>query len=303
MNTLPAEDSHVLIVEDEPVIGNYLRLVLHSMGFSTSFAADGDEAATCLASDRIPIVLTDMHMPVMDGMALLTHIRVNYPETDVVVMTGFTDQYAYEKVIAAGAVDYLIKPVNEFELKAKLLRLVRDRKTSRQLREEIACREQAEQALLKANAALEERVAARTLELEETNTALRVLLRRRDEEQKELRQEVTRSILEALTPCFDSVLKEVPPASAGVLHSTYHGLTRMLAGPESEPGYLPYLLTQREQQVVAMIEQGQSSRQIAATLGLSIRTVESHRDRIRKKMGINHKKTNLKKIISLYANY
>lgn len=63
---------------------------------------------------------------------------------------------------------------------------------------------------------------------------------------------------------------------------------------------MPLALTPRERQVFDLIEQGLSSRQIASALALSIRTIDSHRDQIRKKVGINNKKSNLKKTITLY---
>lgn len=301
MTTIPADDAHILIVDDEAVIVNYLRQVLQTMGFLPVTATGGEEAVACLAKDRFTLVLTDMSMPGMDGMALLAHIRAHCPDTEVMIMTGFADQYAYEKVIRAGAVDYIVKPIKEFELKAKLWRIVRDNGICRQLRQEIVNRQQAELALTQVNAELEQRVASRTAELLETNTALRVMLKRRDEEQRELREEIKQSILAVLTPCLESLVKVAPPALISSLQSTHLALNRMLSEPNpGSPPIIPLALTPRERQVFGLIEQGHSSRQIASALGLSIRTVESHRDQIRKKIGIGNKKSNLKKIITLH---
>lgn len=297
MNRISADDAHILVVDDEIIIGSYLKQVLKAMGFCPTTAANAEEAINCLSAARFPLVLTDISMPGMDGLTLTGHIHTLSPDTEVMVMTGFTDQYAYEKVIRAGAADYITKPLNEFELKAKLLRIVRDMGIRRQLRQEIATRVQAEFALAQANAELEKQVAARTAELTESNTTLRVMLKRRDEEQMELREDISNSLLDVLTPCLESLAKLTPPALLSSLQNTHLALTRMLSG--SRPA-IPLALTPRERQVFDMIEQGLSSRQIASTLALSVRTIDSHRDQIRKKIGINNKKTNLKKTIQLY---
>lgn len=326
----------ILVVDDEAALAHYVRKILTDMGFSAAVALSGEEAIEHLVRAPYALVLTDMGLPGMDGMQLLAHVRSHFPTTDVLVMTGFTNKYEYEKVIKAGAVDYLVKPIDTFELKAKLGRVFRDQAVSRKLNQEVRERQQAEATLHELNAELEERVAARTAELaatvnqlndlarqhcqtiadlrsrdqelaernselQETNTALRVMLRRREEEHEELRREVRQSVLDLVGPLFDGLAKSVPPALLHSLQTTHLQVLQVLANQPTPSLAGSLLLTPREREIFQLIEQGHSSRQIADSLGLSTRTVESHRDMIRKKIGIKYKKSTLKKFIMLHS--
>lgn len=127
------ENRKILIVDDDQTLINILVSRVSSFGFEVDTALDGREAAAILKKKSFPLVLTDMMMPGMDGMELLQHIRANYPETQVIVMTGFRDHYSYSDVINAGAIDFIEKPIYKEELHAKLDRVVREQEMRRQL--------------------------------------------------------------------------------------------------------------------------------------------------------------------------
>jgi len=89
-------------------------------------AQNGVEAIEKLKHNFFDIVLTDMIMPDIDGMELLRHIKKNYPNIKVMVVTGYERAFTYTDVIRAGASDFISKPFNTDELEAKINRLVRE---------------------------------------------------------------------------------------------------------------------------------------------------------------------------------
>jgi diguanylate cyclase (GGDEF)-like protein len=116
-------------------MGTYIA----SFGFDHDTAGNGLEAVQKLKKNNFSIVFTDMIMPEMDGMLLLKHIRENYPNIGVIVITGYGHTFTYTDVIKAGASDFISKPFNADELEAKLNRLVRELNLVRQLERHSIC--------------------------------------------------------------------------------------------------------------------------------------------------------------------
>lgn len=125
--------SHILIVDDDPLILNLLETSVEAFGYRCTTARDGMEAVELLKRTEFAMVITDMTMPRMDGMALLKYIKEHHPRTDVIVVTGYTETFSYTEVIKAGACDFISKPFNIDELEAKISRVVREQKLIRKL--------------------------------------------------------------------------------------------------------------------------------------------------------------------------
>jgi DNA-binding NtrC family response regulator len=86
----PVDDgmARILIVDDEPAIRSFLRLILSREGFCIQTAADGAEAMALCSSEPFDLVLSDVVMPGIDGHALAQWIAVNYPTTQTALMSG-----------------------------------------------------------------------------------------------------------------------------------------------------------------------------------------------------------------------
>ncbi|NTV15281.1 MAG: diguanylate cyclase [Desulfobulbaceae bacterium] len=123
----------ILIVDDDPLVLELLGLSIKSFGFTFAAVNNGREAMEALKKQEFAIVITDMIMPEVDGMQLLEHIKSTYPQTDVVVVTGYTGTFSYTDVIRAGASDFIAKPFNSDELAAKINRILRERRLIRKL--------------------------------------------------------------------------------------------------------------------------------------------------------------------------
>jgi DNA-binding response OmpR family regulator len=102
----------VLIVDDEPQIRSLLRDFLKKKGYAPQTAADGFEAIQKLNDVKPDIILLDMRMPGMDGMATLTKIREIDKKVAVIMITAVEDQTVAENAMRLGAYDYILKPID-----------------------------------------------------------------------------------------------------------------------------------------------------------------------------------------------
>ena len=124
---LPQELQQLLIVDDDPFILDLLSEFFSRLGYQYYLAGDGLEAMSLLEQHLITIVITDLLMPRMDGMELIREIKKLWPEIDIIAITGYSRDFNYSDVIRAGASDFIRKPFNLDELKAKLDRIIRER--------------------------------------------------------------------------------------------------------------------------------------------------------------------------------
>lgn len=101
----------VLVVDDEEVVRVGYRRVLSADGFCVIAAGDGSEALNIMTGDRFDVVLLDLRMPGMDGMDVLRAIKEHWPQSEVVVITGYPSIETAKEAVKLGAYDYLAKPV------------------------------------------------------------------------------------------------------------------------------------------------------------------------------------------------
>ncbi|MDF2650337.1 MAG: hypothetical protein K0Q73_6142, partial [Paenibacillus sp.] len=117
----------VLIVDDEPEIRQGLRLKIdwESLGLSiVGEAGNGAEAVAWLTNHPVDIVITDMNMPMMDGVSFLEACHEHYPSLRLIVITGYEDFHYAKAAIRTQARDYLLKPVTQDELREAMLKVI-----------------------------------------------------------------------------------------------------------------------------------------------------------------------------------
>ncbi len=116
---------HVLVIDDDPAILSFLSVVLHDSRCEVSCASDGRQALDLLAQDGPPpdLVLSDIRMPEMDGLALLEALGKAHPRLPVVLMTGHADLDVSLRAIRSGAMDLVLKPITGGEIRRILSRL------------------------------------------------------------------------------------------------------------------------------------------------------------------------------------
>lgn len=125
----------VIIAEDEELLLHDLVKKVQKAGpdFEIAGTAQTGSQALSLAEKLGPdVVITDIRMPVMDGITLLTHIRDQLPFTKFVIISGFSDFEYAKKAISLKVSDYLLKPVDPEELKAALDKIHKEFRIARE---------------------------------------------------------------------------------------------------------------------------------------------------------------------------
>lgn len=125
--------AHVLIVDDEPPAAKLLALILGAHGFSFMVAHNGAEAVRALPHQRFHAVVSDLQMPGMSGLDVLSYVRENHPYLAFLVTTGIDDLDIGVDAMRRGADDYLVKPLRENAVLASLERALHKQKLEREL--------------------------------------------------------------------------------------------------------------------------------------------------------------------------
>ena len=112
----------ILVIDDERPTLQMFELYLGAYGYPVLTAASGEEGLAVFAAKKPPIVLTDVKMPGMDGLAVLRAIKELRPETEVIVITGHGDVDLALTALGLRATDFIDKPIRREALEAALAR-------------------------------------------------------------------------------------------------------------------------------------------------------------------------------------
>jgi two-component system response regulator YesN len=116
----------LLIADDEPLIRNGVKKIIdwESLGFDQIFMAeDGQEALDIIRNNKVDLVLTDIAMPFLDGLALSEILAREYPRIHVVILTGYEDFEYAQKSVNLGVKNYILKPVGAETLYKKMKKI------------------------------------------------------------------------------------------------------------------------------------------------------------------------------------
>lgn len=116
----------VIVAEDEPLIRRSLvkKLEESCAGFEVVYeAADGQEALNAMADLAPDILVTDIRMPAIDGIALIRGVYFSYPDVKIIIVSGYDDFNYARSALTYGVKDYLLKPVNASDLRKAMSRL------------------------------------------------------------------------------------------------------------------------------------------------------------------------------------
>lgn len=285
-------EQNVLIVDDTPanisLLGEYL-----SHHFNVRIVTSGEEALQLVNENPPDLILLDIIMSGIDGYEVCRRLKGKSDTRDIpiIFISAKTTMEDEAKGLKLGAVDYIKKP---FNLPIILSRV----QTHLSLK---VAREDAELLVDVRTAELleaQESLQKRTKSLEETNIALQVLLKRRDQEKLEFEDEITTNVNKLVRP----YLEKLEPFITVEQHKNLLQMALVNLNEIVNPftrGYLASIakLTPSEIQVANLIKMGKSSKEIAVLLDVSYRTIETHRTNIRKKTGINKKKITLRKYL------
>ena len=117
-----------LVVDDEPRLRRVLVRLLEGDGFTCREAGSGVEAIALLEHERIPLVLSDLRMPQMDGVSLLREVVSRWPDTAVVMITAVAEVESAVACLQLGAMDYVAKPFHLDEVRARVMQALDKRR-------------------------------------------------------------------------------------------------------------------------------------------------------------------------------
>ncbi|HTZ01966.1 MAG TPA: response regulator [Xanthobacteraceae bacterium] len=112
--------ARILIAEDEEALCAMCARALNSVGHEVKTACDGSDALDLIKREdgRFDLLLTDIRMPIMDGIALSLAVARDYPELTILLMTGYADQRERAHGLDAIVHDVIAKPFSLVQLRA-----------------------------------------------------------------------------------------------------------------------------------------------------------------------------------------
>jgi DNA-binding response OmpR family regulator/DNA-binding CsgD family transcriptional regulator len=290
---MPQPRDIVLIVDDSPEALGFLTDALEQSGFSVLIATSGHAALNIAEKITPNMILMDAVMPNMDGFETCRRLKANaaIAQVPVIFMTGLTETEHVVHALESGGVDYLSKPINIDELRARI-------------RVHLANARSAQNARVALDAAGRHLMAvAEDGELQwSTPQATRLVNLATGSEDGHglIAKDIASWIRQRGNPGFSA---EEPLLIAGGgkagLHLNYLGevgqneiLFRITAAskePDDEILKRQFSLTAREAEVLVWISKGKSNRDIGEILGLSARTVNKHLEQIYVKLGVENR--------------
>ncbi|MCB0393295.1 MAG: sigma-54-dependent Fis family transcriptional regulator [Bdellovibrionales bacterium] len=119
--------ARILVVDDEQSIREFLEIMLKKEGYDVTCAEDGAKAVDLLKKKSFDMVISDLQMPNMTGMELLTHVKDNYPELTFMIITAFGTTESAVEAMKKGAYDYITKPFKIDEVRINIANALKSR--------------------------------------------------------------------------------------------------------------------------------------------------------------------------------
>ena len=131
--TIDKQDARILVVDDDKELADGLVESLSDFSYSAAAAYSGREGLNRFGNGDFQLVITDLKMPGMDGMALLEAVKARDTQAVVMVITGYGTIESAVKAIKNGAYDFIPKPIKMEELEVIINRALERRDLSKQL--------------------------------------------------------------------------------------------------------------------------------------------------------------------------
>jgi len=184
-----ASKGKILVVDDEPMVLKLLTMQVERLGYTATPAARGPEALAFLAKSPFHLLITDIMMPDMDGLALMQQAVAIQSDLECIVVSGQADLAIAVEAMKMGAINYIQKPISLMELEVSLAKGMERLTLLKTLKK-------SQQELRQHRDHLEHLVAKRTAELARINKQLQADIKARKKAEKEAEQR-RRQLIEA----------------------------------------------------------------------------------------------------------
>lgn len=118
----------ILVADDEEITLKHLTYALEKDGYDVTAVKNGLDALKKIEADEFDVLIADIKMPGMDGIAVLSEVKDKYPAIDVIIITGFGSIESAVNAMSKGATDYITKPFNLDELSLKIKKIEEKKK-------------------------------------------------------------------------------------------------------------------------------------------------------------------------------
>ncbi len=125
---------HILIVDDDETLRHRLAHIYSECSYTVEFVASAEEALPRLEADEIDLVVTEIHLPGLNGVELIDHMQQRFPDVPVIVLTGYADVGSAVEILKRGAADYIVKPVSASALRSATRAIVEKEWTLMEIR-------------------------------------------------------------------------------------------------------------------------------------------------------------------------
>ena len=279
--------SVILIIEDDATLLRSVCSYFEDYEYTVHQAADGIAGVDMYFKHHPDVVLTDLQLPGLDGIQILTQIHQDNPNVPVLVISGSGTIQDVVQAMRQGAWDYHIKPVNQISFLRYSVERALER--AKLIKENHAYREH-----------LEVQVQKRTQELEDLNKqmankniALREILGALEEEKEAIGHNIQNNVEKLILPLLTNIrtrLSNEDHPQLDILEGHLHQITAPFNESMSETASQ---LSPTELRVAMRIREGMSVKEIAHIENISVDTVSTHRRSIRRKLGLTNAKVNL----------
>jgi DNA-binding NtrC family response regulator len=109
-NEIDRATPNLLVVDDDPTVRQQLERLYTQSGYSVVAVSSAEEGVSRLAEEDIDFAITDIKLPGMDGVQLISYIHENFPDVPVIAITGYSDIQTVVNVLKLGASDFVMKP-------------------------------------------------------------------------------------------------------------------------------------------------------------------------------------------------
>jgi len=122
---VPQANKRILVVDDEENAREALSKILAHDGYDVSSAANGVEALNYLRNKDVELIITDINMPEMNGLAFLRELNRCRPESNVIMLTAYGEVESYLEAMNLGAFEYINKPIRYDDLKKVINKILK----------------------------------------------------------------------------------------------------------------------------------------------------------------------------------
>lgn len=301
--------TRVLIVEDEVLVAEDIKESLIDLGYCVTAAVEtGEEAVIRAKADQPHVVLMDIILRgKMDGIEAAKKIRQQFG-IPVVFLSSHSDIDTLERAKESEPYAFITKPFDDKDIQnaitIALYRKKLDDKLeirSKQLEEKVA---RQNKDLAAANEKLEIQVSEltevsttlqeKTKQLEDANNALRYILRQREQDKVDQGERIMQNINNLILPHLAALQKSaLNDSQQGYMELICNNIQEILTPFARHLTSKMVGLTATELKIADLVKNGKRSKEIADMLLIAPKTVEFHRENIRKKLGLLNKKMNL----------